>query len=260
MSPDPTILSVTPSNPQTWNRYTYVLNNPSTNIDTNGKWSKGEHEAIINDVFNSMSDGDRTILKQASAEVDRDQSPDQSPEHGMARPGESAFQASQDAGQFVDTNINAAVAAQLSWEEQASSSDQEAVRETLNAPDALRFFGRALHTVTDVWSPEHVGFQTWNGYGDGTLIMGGPDGAQYVPSHNDHLAAKHVVKEWGSGWSPLLTGTAARHQAEESARMLWLRYQDELNEARKKRKKKEDHRNPTAPNSMANVSSHQNDN
>ena len=36
-SPDPSgVASVDPSNPQSWNRYAYVLNNPLTNIDPNG--------------------------------------------------------------------------------------------------------------------------------------------------------------------------------------------------------------------------------
>lgn len=241
MSPDPTVVSATPSNPQTWNRYTYVLDNPSTNIDTNGKWTKGEHEAIINDVFNSMSDGDRTILKQASAEVDRDQDPNDSYRHGMSGPHESAFQASQDAGQFIDTNINAAVAAQLAWEDAASSPDQKAVRETLNAPDALRFFGTALHTVTDVWSPEHVGFQTWHGWG-----------LAYSPIHNAQ-ALYHVTMEKHDGGSTGVSNVAARQMAEYEARLLWDRYQSLLKQARKKREQKKPKPTSAAPAAMASV-------
>lgn len=251
MSPDPTILSVAPSNPQTWNRYTYVLDNPSTNIDTKGKWTTGEHEQIINDVFKFMSDGDRSILKAASAEVDQDQDPKDSYKHGMSSTNEDAFQASQDAGQWIDTNINEAVAAQLKWEDSASSPAEEAKRETENAPDALKFFGYALHTVTDVWSPEHVGFQTWHGYGDGSYAS--PDPRSYRPSRNDFRGLSHVIREWGSGISPLTTGAAARQMAEYEANLLWTLYQDKVNEARKKKGKKKPKTCGTCPSHMASV-------
>jgi hypothetical protein len=37
MSPDPSgLASVSPANPQSWNLYSYVLNNPLINIDPNG--------------------------------------------------------------------------------------------------------------------------------------------------------------------------------------------------------------------------------
>jgi RHS repeat-associated protein len=38
-SPDPTLLSVNGTNPQTWNRYAYVLNNPLQYIDPLGLWA-----------------------------------------------------------------------------------------------------------------------------------------------------------------------------------------------------------------------------
>jgi RHS repeat-associated protein len=38
-SPDPTLLSVNGFNPQTWNRYTYVLNNPLAYVDPLGLWA-----------------------------------------------------------------------------------------------------------------------------------------------------------------------------------------------------------------------------
>ena len=37
MSPDPSMLSTVKANPQTWNRYTYVLNNPLKLVDPNGE-------------------------------------------------------------------------------------------------------------------------------------------------------------------------------------------------------------------------------
>ena len=37
ISPDPSMLSTVKANPQTWNRYTYVLNNPMKYVDPNGE-------------------------------------------------------------------------------------------------------------------------------------------------------------------------------------------------------------------------------
>ena len=43
MSPDPSNLSVDWWLPQTWNRYTYGLNNPLTMVDKNGLWPSPVH-------------------------------------------------------------------------------------------------------------------------------------------------------------------------------------------------------------------------
>jgi RHS repeat-associated protein len=40
MTPDPSRLSVFFSNPQTWNRFSYVYNNPLRLTDDNGKWRR----------------------------------------------------------------------------------------------------------------------------------------------------------------------------------------------------------------------------
>jgi len=234
MSPDPTILSVTLSDPRTWNRYTYVLNNPTSSIDTNGKWTKSEHERIIDDVFGFMSEGDINLLKQASAEVDQDQSKEGARKHAMSTPGQSALDASQAAGEWIDENLNNAVQAQLAWENQPSDMNDQRPREMENAPDALKFFGYALHTVTDMWSPEHIGFQEWDGFGDGQFDMS----LGYFPSYNDVKAVTHVRREVYSSNAPGVISSRSeqlRGMAEYEARLLWERYQSMLNEARKKR-------------------------
>jgi RHS repeat-associated protein len=40
MSADPSSKSIQKFNPQSWNRYTYTLDNPLRFIDDNGKWTK----------------------------------------------------------------------------------------------------------------------------------------------------------------------------------------------------------------------------
>jgi RHS repeat-associated protein len=84
MSVDPSRLSVSLSDPQTWNRYAYARNNPLAYVDRNGKWSTRVHEEIIDDVFSGkLTSTDRAVLKQASIYVDKDQSPSGSYKHGM---------------------------------------------------------------------------------------------------------------------------------------------------------------------------------
>jgi RHS repeat-associated protein len=38
-SPDPILSSSIPTNPQTWNKYIYCLNNPLANVDPTGTWN-----------------------------------------------------------------------------------------------------------------------------------------------------------------------------------------------------------------------------
>jgi RHS repeat-associated protein len=55
MSPDPSRLSVIPSNPQTWNRYAYVMNSPLSLRDDNGKWPTKIHNQIIDKAFPNLT-------------------------------------------------------------------------------------------------------------------------------------------------------------------------------------------------------------
>lgn len=61
LSPDPSGLSaVDPSNPQSWNRYAYVLNNPLSNIDPSGLecvWDDGSYDSVDDPVTGLQSDG-----------------------------------------------------------------------------------------------------------------------------------------------------------------------------------------------------------
>jgi hypothetical protein len=70
MSPDPSRLSINPKNPQTWNRYAYVYNNPLGLKDDNGKWPTAIHDQIIDNAFPNLSPSQRQILKNVSADQD----------------------------------------------------------------------------------------------------------------------------------------------------------------------------------------------
>lgn len=57
-SPDPTLLSVNGFNPQSWNRYTYVLNNPLLYVDPLGLW-----EIYTQDLYKDKENKDGTVTK-----------------------------------------------------------------------------------------------------------------------------------------------------------------------------------------------------
>jgi hypothetical protein len=43
---DPTLISADPANPQSWNRYAYVLNNPLRKIDPDGRYNRDVHQDL----------------------------------------------------------------------------------------------------------------------------------------------------------------------------------------------------------------------
>jgi len=62
-------------------------------------------------------------------------------------------------GAFVEDNLQLAVSTQIDYEVQ---NDCLGTCGT-NSGQALTYFGYALHTVTDAQSPEHEGYQMWDG-------------------------------------------------------------------------------------------------
>lgn len=142
-STDPARISIQLNNPQTWNRYSYVLNNPLANVDDNGKWSTPIHTRIIDLVFIQWSEKWRDTLKKADWDMDDPKKGGQnkirSYQHAM-RGDESPQEAEQRFTDFVKGKADAArrVGANSIYE-----------------------FGQGLHTLMDWVSPSHEGFQAW---------------------------------------------------------------------------------------------------
>lgn len=159
MSPDPANLSVDFWLPQTWNRYTYGLNNPLSVVDRNGLWPFYIHNEIIEESFPGMSKQDLKNLENASWNMDfgkGQQDPANSFEHGMSdgttNPPQDRAVARQEADDYISGQVEVAQKAQADW---------EASGHTGIAPAALTAFGNALHTTTDRTSPSHQGEQPW---------------------------------------------------------------------------------------------------
>jgi RHS repeat-associated protein len=158
MSPDPSNLSVDFWIPQSWNRYGYALNNPLGIVDSNGLWPWYIHDQIIDQAFPGLSKSQLQNLKQASANVDKDQSPEGAYKHGMSNgQAVNTTSAPEDTSEYIDNNEESAEQIQADW---------VASGHTGIAPAALTAFGNALHTVTDKTSPAHEGYQRWYGVRD----------------------------------------------------------------------------------------------
>jgi RHS repeat-associated protein len=150
-SVDPSRVSIHLGNPQSWNRYSYTYNNPLALVDDNGKWPTRIHNLIIDRALPGLSKAQQREIKNGSYSVDDPlrggQNVAQSNQHGMTRPRQSQEEAAQNADQFINENIDKA---KWNYEHHGLTS-------------SLYDFGRAFHTVSDMTSPAHEGYQVWNG-------------------------------------------------------------------------------------------------
>ena len=149
MSVDPSRTSIDKSNPQSWNRYPYVYDNPLRLVDDDGKWPTEIHNQIIDAAFPGLSVLQRNELKRISAWVDRipgGQTRAHNHEHAMKSPGEDPASARQAINQNIKNHEETAQKEQGTAPEHASEIKKAALDE----------FGQALHTVADRTSPAHT--------------------------------------------------------------------------------------------------------
>jgi hypothetical protein len=155
-------LSAFIEDPQSWNRYSYVHNNPLRLVDKNGKWPTDIHKQIIELAFTNLTPEQRQILKDVSAQQDNALTSGQANsgayQHAMSSPGQTAADAAQQFSDFVSGNEADAQTIQIQFwlGDPASAVDNQL------SDSALTAFGLALHAMVDSTSPAHAGFQTWN--------------------------------------------------------------------------------------------------
>ena len=155
MTPDP-IGATKPklTDPQQWNAYSYVRNNPLRLVDNNGKWPTEIHYQIIDKAFPGLTAAQREILKTASFQMDHCpacQMSGNAYQHSMRAPHQSVENAKAETKEFIKGNETIAQSYQ-SYEMPTS------VSQITNS--SLGYFGIAAHTVADGTSPEHVDAQS----------------------------------------------------------------------------------------------------
>ena len=158
-SPNPSNWRVDFWYPQTWNKYTYVLNAPLSNTDPNGLWLTPTHRNIIDNAFRGLSKEQRQILKASSDEVDSHQGQEDQYMHRMDSTHNNIWEGLYNpefiSDDYIARNLDEAKEIQAEW---------IASGHTGIAPSALAALGNALHTITDGYSPAHAGFQKVHSY------------------------------------------------------------------------------------------------
>jgi RHS repeat-associated protein len=171
MSPDPMlIMRQKMTDPQQWNMYSYVRNNPLTMVDMNGKWPTDIHNQIIDRAFPGLSVRQRDILKSSSAGMDhciQCQMESTSFQHSMRAPDQSPAEAKQQAADFVHTEEHLAQDMQATNGRNTNGNPMPSSVSDIK-DNSLSMFGNAAHTVADGTSPAHVDAQgnplPWNPY------------------------------------------------------------------------------------------------
>ena len=156
LSPDPSRLSVFFTDPQSWNRYSYVYNQPFRFVDRNGAWPTKHHTTITGTAFRNVlsrsqiqrlidsSNGQDTPLS-----IFNDFANFQHATSAWFRGPEKTRRLYED---FISQTLSDARKIQIEFWEQGSIGFSDA---------ALDKFALALHAVQDNTSPAHEGFQLW---------------------------------------------------------------------------------------------------
>ena len=133
--------------PQRLNRYAYSLNNPYKYIDPDGKWPEAIHNRIIRVAFPNLPRNLQSAIERGSANVDRDQSVENSYKHAMSAPDQTAENARSQMNNFVEEKVK-------EYKTLMSQGKKE---------EAYSRLGEAMHPIMDSTSPSHEGFQVWRG-------------------------------------------------------------------------------------------------
>jgi RHS repeat-associated protein len=154
-SVDPSRQSIDLANPQTWNRYSYGLNSPLNYVDRNGLWPTWVHNEIAEAFSGILSSRQIKIIQRMSHDVDfkdNGQDPQNSYRHSMCAPSQGLGGCAAQINSFIEYNR---MLAANRYFKVGGLSDE-----------ALEYFGKVFHVLTDMGSPEHTAPDgtpiTWN--------------------------------------------------------------------------------------------------
>jgi RHS repeat-associated protein len=145
MIPDPSSGGITPLDPQSWNKYSYVRNRPTRFVDSNGYWATEIHVQIttfaLKDYVSSAELG--ALVKQQRIMDKYLNGPADQFMHAMSngKAGESADVAKQKMQKFIVWNIQEAKAN---------------VKDGAFSDLSLGRLGSAIHTAQDSTCPVHM--------------------------------------------------------------------------------------------------------
>jgi RHS repeat-associated protein len=147
-SPDPALkIEKRVLDPQHWNLYGYVRNNPLVFVDPNGEWPFWIHDRILTHTVGGLLNPiDRKILKRMNRDMDfgeGQQDAGRSPTHSMCAPRVGGIECATQINEFVNGRL-------------AAANRESNGGEMLNT-QALGAFAEAAHTLGDMGSPMHVG-------------------------------------------------------------------------------------------------------
>jgi RHS repeat-associated protein len=151
VSVDPVVTPADMVNPQTWNRYTYAINNPLAYVDHDGRWPTGIHNRIIDEALPGLSGNERDSIKSGSfnTDVPGTMFERNANQHAMRRTDQTVEQARAGYEQHVNNNLNEA--------RRLYELNPMAARASLYR------FGVATHATLDNTSPAHTPFQLYRG-------------------------------------------------------------------------------------------------
>jgi len=160
-SPDPTGLGATVTNPQSWNKYAYVRNNPYGFVDKNGLYPASVHHDIDKLAFPSLCAADLAIVMQGSDYQDRwaGQAPDQAYTHGQQDGFTYDMHEKERGDELVDRLLKEAADLQKQWLGSGHTGHN---------PGSLFRVGQAAHLLQDRTSWFHQAFPRWYGGLPGT--------------------------------------------------------------------------------------------
>jgi RHS repeat-associated protein len=184
--------------PQSWNMYSYVRNNPVNRVDLTGKWTTAIHEKLIDLAFPGLPNSERYILKNASLRVDNPltgQFPRTAYQHSMRAKGETVGQAMQKSAAFYDKKISEARTQNA--DAQAHARDGTGRSEAMKMA-SLQSVGEAMHMVADASSPQHKGYQVWAPVADPIASLQHPSGETKIDPVTQNIVVQQLRAVYGT--------------------------------------------------------------